>query len=48
MRRASPVETNELETRLNRDLPGGAGLVLTVVLTRLVEEHVAIICVRER
>ncbi|MCB9490469.1 MAG: methyltransferase domain-containing protein [Dehalococcoidia bacterium] len=48
MRRASPVETNELETRLNRDLPGGAGLVLTVVLTRLVEEHVAIVCERER
>ena len=47
-RRASPVETNELETRLNRELPGGAGPVLTVVLTRVAEEHVAILCDRER
>ncbi len=47
-RRASPVETNELEVRLNRALPGGAGPVLTVALTRVNEEHVAILCERER
>lgn len=48
MRRASPVDTNELEGRLNRALPGGAGLVLTVALTRVGRTHVALICERDR
>lgn len=47
MRRASPVETNELEGRLNRDLPGGAGRVMTIALTHVGDEHVAILCERE-
>lgn len=54
MRRASPVDTNALERRLNGRLSddGGSGgtgdAVLTVALTRLAERHVAIICERER
>lgn len=48
MRRASPVETNEIEARLNRTLSGGAGRVLTVALTRVEGEHVAILAERER
>jgi len=53
MRRASPVDTNALETRLNRALPSaraGAGeqRVRTVALTRMGEAHVAIVCERER
>lgn len=48
MRRASPVETNELEARLNRGLSGGSGLVLTVALTRHEGEHIAILGERER
>lgn len=48
MRRASPVETNEIETRINRALPGGVGPVLTVALTRVEGEHVAILAERER
>ena len=48
MRRASPVETNEIETRLNRALAGGSGRVLTVALTRVDGEHVAILTERER
>lgn len=48
MRRASPVDTNELEGRLNRALDGGAGRVLTVALTRLGDVHIAILCERER
>jgi hypothetical protein len=48
MRRASPVETNELEARVNALLPGGAGEVLTVALTRVGTEHVAILARRER
>jgi hypothetical protein len=41
------VETNDLETRLNRRLAGG-GPPLTVALTRVRGEHVAIIAERER
>ena len=48
MRRASPVETNEIEKRINRELSGGAGRVLTVALTRVEGEHVAILAERER
>lgn len=48
MRRASPVETNELEARLNRQLAGGSGRVVTVALTRVGEVHSAILCERER
>ncbi len=48
MRRASPVETNDLEARINAALPGGAGEVLTVALTRVGAEHVAIVARRER
>ncbi len=50
MRRASPVETNPLEVRLNRALQGsGAGTrALTVALTRAAGEHVALVCERER
>jgi len=48
MRRASPVDTNTLEGRLNRALPGGGGRVLTVALTRSAGEHVAILCERVR
>lgn len=47
MRRASPVETNVLEVRLNRALADSAGPVRTVALTRVRGEHVAIICARE-
>ncbi|MGE3962285.1 MAG: methyltransferase domain-containing protein [Dehalococcoidia bacterium] len=48
MRRASPIETNDLEARLNRALPGGAGRVLTVALTHVGAAHTAILCERER
>ena len=51
MRRASPVDTNALETRLNRALASrGASeqRVRTVALTRVHGEHVAIVCERER
>lgn len=47
MRRGSPVDTNALELRLNRALPGD-GRVLTVALTRSRGEHIAIVCERER
>jgi SAM-dependent methyltransferase len=46
MRRGSPIETNELATRLDRRLHGDQ--VLTVALTRVGSESVAIICERER
>lgn len=53
MRRASPVDTNALETRLNRALAsdgtrGGEQRVRTVALTRMRDVHVAIMCERER
>lgn len=48
MRRASPVDTNALERRLNGALPGGQGRVLTVALTRAGSEHIAIVCERDR
>lgn len=47
MRRGSPVETNALEVRLNRELTGDGG-VLTVALTRVDGQHTAIVCERER
>ncbi|TAJ17336.1 MAG: hypothetical protein EPO65_11365 [Dehalococcoidia bacterium] len=47
MRRASPVDTNALERRLNASLSGD-GPVLTVALTRVEGAHTAIVCVRER
>ena len=48
MRRASPVDTNALEARLNRQLAGATGgPVRTVALTRLQGAHIAIICERE-
>jgi len=47
MRRASPVDTNALERRLNAGL-GGDGAVLTVALTRVAGAHTAIVCGRER
>lgn len=47
MRRASPVDTNALERRLNAAL-SGAGPVLTVALTRTGGAHTALVCVRER
>jgi len=46
MRRASPIETNDLEGRLNRDLPGGSGRVMTIALTHVGDDHVAILCER--
>jgi len=53
MRRASPVDTNALETRLNRALASGGSRpieqrVRTVALTRVRDEHIAIVCERER
>ncbi|MGE3858077.1 MAG: methyltransferase domain-containing protein [Dehalococcoidia bacterium] len=50
MRRASPVDTNALEVRLNRALSSAdrAARVRTVALTRVREAHVAIVCERER
>ena len=53
MRRASPVDTNALETRLNRALASsgaraGEQRVRTVALTRMGDAHVAIVCERER
>ncbi|MDA0302379.1 MAG: hypothetical protein O2822_07620, partial [Chloroflexi bacterium] len=53
MRRASPVDTNALETRLNRSLASTRAeapepRVRTVALTRMGEAHVAIVCERER
>ena len=51
MRRASPVDTNALETRLNRALASTRGAeqrVRTVALTRMGDAHVAIVCERER
>ena len=47
MRRASPVDTNALERRLNASLSGD-GPVLTVALTRVGGSHTALVCVRER
>lgn len=47
MRRASPVDTNALERRLNASLSGD-GPVLTVALTRVGGVHTALVCVRER
>ena len=47
MRRASAVDTNALERRLNRALPG-RGPVLTVALTRRGNQPLAIVCERER
>ncbi|HJM75017.1 MAG TPA: class I SAM-dependent methyltransferase [Dehalococcoidia bacterium] len=47
MRRASPIDTNALERRLNEALSGGAD-VMTVALTTLREERVALILERER
>ena len=47
MRRASPVDTNALERRLNAALAGD-GPVLTVALTRAGGAHTALVCVRER
>jgi SAM-dependent methyltransferase len=47
MRRASPVDTNALERRLNEALSGGAD-VMTVALTMLRDERVALILERER
>lgn len=47
MRRASPVDTNALERRLNAALAGD-GAVLTVALTRVAGAHTAIVCERER
>jgi SAM-dependent methyltransferase len=47
MRRASPVDTNALERRLNEALAGGAD-VMTVALTMLREQRVALILERER
>ncbi|MEX2446807.1 MAG: SAM-dependent methyltransferase, partial [Dehalococcoidia bacterium] len=48
MRRASPVDTNALEVRLNRALARGAhgDAVRTVALTRLQGNHAAVICER--
>ena len=51
MRRASPVDTNALETRLNRTLAArgtSEQRVRTVALTRMGEAHVAIVCERKR
>lgn len=49
MRRASPVETNALEMRLNSALKALDGdRVLTVALTRVDQQHVAVIAERER
>lgn len=53
MRRASPIDTNALETRLNRALTSngsrsGEQRVRTVALTRMGDAHVAIIAERER
>jgi len=48
MRRASPIETNEVEERLNAALPGGVGAVVTIALTRVGAEHVALLALRER
>lgn len=47
MRRASPVDTNALERRLNATLSGD-GPVLTVALTRVGGTHTALVCARER
>lgn len=47
MRRASPVDPNALERRLNASLSGD-GPVLTVALTRVEGAHTAIVGVRER
>jgi hypothetical protein len=46
MRRASPIEPNELAARLDRRLEGDR--VLTVALTRVGAEATAIVCERER
>ncbi len=47
-RRGSPVDTNALERRLNRGLRGDrAAAPAVVVLTRVQEMHVAIVCARE-
>ncbi len=53
MRRASPVDTNALETRLNRALASnrsrsGEQRVRTVALTRMGDAHIALIAERER
>lgn len=46
MRRASPVDTNALEKRLNEAL-GGGDTVFTVALTRSGEQHIALVCERD-
>ena len=46
MRRASPVDTNALERRLNAGLRGADGPVLSVVLTRVRGTHAALLAVR--
>jgi hypothetical protein len=47
-RRGSPVDTNALELRLNRALNGDkAAPPLVVVLTRMREKHIAIVCERD-
>jgi len=46
-RRASPVDTNALERRLNAGLPGGAGRVGTVALTHAGRQHLALLCEAE-
>lgn len=46
MRRRSPIEPNELATRLDRRLTGER--LLTVALTRVGSESTAIVCERER
>lgn len=48
MRRGSPVDTNALEQRINAALPGGAGTVGTIVLTRCAGRHIAVVCERDR
>jgi SAM-dependent methyltransferase len=47
MRRASPIDTNALERRLNEAL-GGSGDVMTVALTRLRGRQVSLVLERER
>jgi SAM-dependent methyltransferase len=47
-RRGSPVDTNALELRLNRALNGDkATPPLVVVLTRMREKHIALVCERD-
>lgn len=48
MRRASPIDTNALERRLNEALGHGSGDVMTVALTRLQGRQIALVLERER